>query len=47
MSTKNTIPYLSEEILAGLNISTIDVIESIEEIVISSEKELFGVLLRL
>jgi ornithine cyclodeaminase/alanine dehydrogenase-like protein (mu-crystallin family) len=38
MSTDKTIPYLSEEMLVGLDISTTDVIESIEVLIIGCEK---------
>ena len=38
MSTDKTIPYLSEEMLVGLDISTTDVIESIEALIVGSEK---------
>jgi len=36
MKTKNNIPYLSREILAGLGITTGDVVESIEKLITAS-----------
>jgi ornithine cyclodeaminase/alanine dehydrogenase-like protein (mu-crystallin family) len=38
MNTDKTIPYLSEEMLAGLDISTTDIVESIEVLIIGCEK---------
>jgi ornithine cyclodeaminase/alanine dehydrogenase len=39
MNTNKTIPYLSEEMLAGLDISTADVIQSIEALIVGCEKK--------
>ena len=39
MSTNESIPYLSGEMLAGLNLSTADVIESIETLISGCENE--------
>ncbi len=39
MNSNKAIPYLSEEMLTGLDISTADVIQSIEELIIGCEKK--------
>lgn len=39
MNTNKSIPYLSEEMLSGLNISTTDVIRSIEKLIIGCENK--------